>query len=161
MLSQDILDAFARVDLQGRLTNPPFNFGRAMEILPRALARPLRPNSAANTLQRQRRLTRSEADNLVDLYATGINVGQLAAAFEINRDTALRHLQRRRVPSRASVRKLTDEHLASVARRYLAGEPMTKLCDDLGINPTTLRRELTKAGVQLRPPGRPSARRVV
>ena len=34
---------------------------------------------------------------------------------------------------------------------------MTKLCDDLGINPTTLRRELTKTGIQLRRPGRPSA----
>ena len=127
-----------------------------MEILPGALARPMRPNSAAATLQRQRRLTRSEVDNLVDLYATGINVHQLAAAFGINRDIALRHLQRRGVPSRASVRKLTDELLATATRRYLAGEPMTALSDDLRVNPTTLRRELTKTGIQLRPPGRPS-----
>ncbi len=126
-----------------------------MEILPVVLARPIRPNCATATLQRQRRLTRSEVDNLVNLYATGINVRQLAAAFGINRDTALRHLQRRDVASRASVRKLTDELLAAAARRYLAGEPMAKLCGDLGVNPTTLRRELTKTGIQLRPPGRP------
>ena len=128
-----------------------------MEILPRVLARGMRPNHATATLQRQRRLTRSEVDNLVDLYATGISVRQLAAAFGINRGTALRHLQRRDVPSRATVRKLTDEHLATATRRYLAGEPMAKLCSDLGINPTTLRRELTTTGIPLRPPGRPAA----
>jgi len=127
-----------------------------MEILPGILARRIRPNRAAATLQRQRRLPRSEVDDLVDLYATGINVRQLAAAFGVNRDTALRHLQRRGVPSRATARKLTDELLATATRRYLAGEPMAKLCDDLGINPTTLRRELTKTGIQLRRPGRPS-----
>ena len=130
-----------------------------MEILPGALARRTRPNHVTATLQRQRRLTPYEIDNLVDLYATGINVRQLAAAFGINRDTALRHLQRRDVPSRASVRKLTDELLAVASRRYLSGEPMAKLCGDLGINPTTLRRELTKTGIQLRRPGRPSTPR--
>jgi transposase-like protein len=128
-----------------------------MEILPGTLAGRLRPNHATANLQRQRRLTRAEVDNLVDLYATGINVRQLAAAFGINRDTALRHLQRRDVPSRASVRKLTDDLLATATRRYLAGDPTAKLCGDLGINPTTLRRELTKTGIQLRRRGRPSA----
>jgi hypothetical protein len=132
-----------------------------MEILPGVLARRERPNRASANLQRQRRLTRSEIDDLVDLYATGINVRQLAAVFGINRDTALRHLQRRGVPSRASVRKLTDELLATATRRYLAGDPMAKLCGDLGINPTTLRRELTKTGIQLRRPGRPSVLREV
>jgi hypothetical protein len=93
-----------------------------MEILPRALARRIRPNHATTDLQRRRRLTRSDVDNLVDLYATGINVRQLAAA----------------------------------TRGYLAGEPIAKLCGDLGINPTTLRRELTNTGIQLRRSGRPS-----
>ena len=55
--------------------------------------------------------------------------------------------------------KLNDELLAAATRRYLAGEPMTSLCDDLGINPTTPRRALTKIGFQLRRPGRPSALR--
>ena len=82
-----------------------------MEILPRIRARRIRPSRTTANLQRQRRLTRSEVDNLVDLYATGINVRQLAAAFGINRDTALRHLQRRDVPSRASIRELTDDVL--------------------------------------------------
>ncbi len=85
-----------------------------------------------------------------------INVRQLAAAFGISRDTALRHLRRRDVPGRASVRKLTDELPATATRRYLSREPMTSLCGDHGINPTTLRRELTKTGIQLRRPGRPS-----
>ncbi len=44
---------------------------RAMEILPGILARRVGANRAAATLQRQRRLPRSEVDNLVDLYATG------------------------------------------------------------------------------------------
>ncbi|MFZ4811639.1 MAG: hypothetical protein ACOYL9_09865 [Ilumatobacteraceae bacterium] len=115
------------MDHQGRLSNRPHHFGRAIEILPGVLARQVRRDVATGKLQRQRRLTRSEVDNLVDLYATGINVRQLAAA----------------------------------TRRYLAGEPMAKLCSDLGINPTTLRRELTKTGVQLRPPGRPPTLRDV
>ncbi len=150
-----------RVDHQGRLSNPPHHFDRAMEILPVVLARRKRPNHATATLQRQRRLAPYEIDNLVDLYATGINVRQLAAAFGINRDTALRHLQRRGVPSRATERRLTDELHAEATRRYLAGEPMATLCDDLGINPTTMRRELSKTGIQLRRPGRPSTLRDV
>jgi hypothetical protein len=132
-----------------------------MELLPGILARRMRPNHATATLQQQRRMTRSEVDNVVDLYATGINARQLAATFGINRATALQHLQRRDVPSRATVRKLTDELLAAAARRYRAGEPMAELCSDLGINPTTLRRELTKTGIQLRRPGRPSTLRDV
>ena len=55
------------------------------------------------------------------------------------------------------MRKLTDELLATTTRRFLAGEPMTPLCDEFGNNPTTLRRELSTTGVQLRRPGRPSA----
>lgn len=105
-----------------------------MEILPGILARRVGANRAAATLQRQRRLPRSEVDNLVDLYATGINARQLAAAFGINRDTALQLLQRRGISSRATARKLTDELLATATRRYLAGEPMAKLC---GISAST------------------------
>jgi len=109
--------------------------------------------------QQQRRLTQVEVDELVAQYATGLNVMQVAAAFAVNRETALLHLQRRGVPSRAKVRILNDGTLAHAVRRYAAGEGMTTLCADLGINPTTLRRELTKAGVPLRAPGRPTRQR--
>ncbi len=144
------------VDLQGRLTNPPYNFGRAADRLPAILARAVRRDKAAAKPQEQRRLTPAAVDDLVALYGTGLNVGQVAAAFGVNRETALLHLRRRGVPSRAKVRKLTDETLATAMRRYVAGEPMTSLCADLGVNPTTLRRELAASGTPLRRPGRPA-----
>ena len=147
------------MDLQGRLTNPPYNFGRAVERLPAILARPVRRDKAAAKPQWQRRLTPTAVDDLVALYGTGLNVSQVGAAFGVNRETALLHLQRRGVPSRAKVRKLTDETLATAVRRYVAGEPMTSLCASLGVNPTTLRREVTATGTPLRPPGRPPTHR--
>ncbi len=144
-----------RVDLQGRLTNPSYNFGRAVGRLSAILARPVGGRQAAVKTQRQRRLSPSEVDELVALYATGLSVAQVAATFGINRETALLHLQRRGAPSRAKVRILNDDTVAAAVRRYVDGEPMTALSADLGVNPTTLRRELTALGTPLRPPGRP------
>ncbi len=119
------------------------------------LARPVRRDPVAATPQRQRRLTPKEVDDLVASYATGLNLAQIAAASGINRETALLHLQRRGVPSRAKVRILNEATLDAAVSRYVDGEAMTTLCADLGINPTTLRRELTEAGVPLRRGGRP------
>ena len=149
-------DSQRRVDLQGRLSNPPYHFGRAVRRLSVVLARGVRIPVAMAALQRQRWLTSAEVDDLVERYAQGdVNVRQLAALFGINRETAMLHLRRRGVPSRATVRRLDDDLVGEAAARYVAGEAMASLCQDLGIAASTLRRELTKAGIPLRRPGRP------
>lgn len=145
------------MDLQGRLTNPLYNFGRAVERLPRILQRPMHSGGAPEKAQKQRRLTQPEVDDLVRIYATGPNARRLAATFGINRETVLLHLQHRGVLSHACTRKLNDGLLADAARRYIAGDSVRSICAKFSINASTLRRELSKAGVQLRQPGRPAA----
>jgi len=137
-----------------------------MQILPAILDRRTRPNRATANLQRQRRLTRSEVDNLVDLYATGINVRQLATAFGINRDTALRrlqrrggvchrtvieHLQRAGVHMRKPQRKLVDGRLTQAIEHYSAGLSLARVGQILGVDAKTVGRSLRDAGVEVRP----------
>lgn len=106
--------------LQGRLTKQPYLVGRALKALPKMLARPapkivIRPAPP----QRQRRLNPIEVDHLVQAYVNGSTALQVAAQFGINRETVLLHLERRDIPHRAFVRKLTDADVSRAAAVYL------------------------------------------
>lgn len=94
-------------------------------------------------------------------YLDGSTLEALATAFEINRETAMLHLERRGVRRRVNPRKLRDDDVANLRRRYEQGEAVTVLCEAFAINATTMRRELQAAGVTLRPPGRPRGWRPV
>lgn len=144
------------VDLQGRLSNPPYNFGRAIRALSGVLARPQLGSSEPVSSQRQRRLKPTEVDALVVMYEAGSSVAAVAASCGINRETVLLHLQRRGVRRRADVRKLDDEDVRELARQYEAGDSMSSLSLKFAADPKTLRRELVAAGVTLRRPGRPT-----
>lgn len=105
--------------------------------------------------QSQRRLKPTQVDELVAMYASGCSVVVVVAErFGTNRKTAMLHLDRRGVRRRVNVRKLDDENVRAAAERYRAGDRMEALCRDFGVNSTTLRSELAKAGVALRKPGR-------
>lgn len=143
------------MDLQGQLSNPPYNFGRASKSLWRMLARQGVGEAKLASRQSQRRLKPTQVDELVAMYASGSSVVVVAECFGINRETAMLHLDRRGVGRRVNVRKLDDETVRAAAERYRAGDRMDALCRDFGVNSTTLRSELAKAGVALRKPGRP------
>lgn len=143
------------VDLQGRLSNPPYHFGRAGNALERMLVRRLGGKSEPVARQVQRRLKPSEVDELVVMYEAGSSARVVAESLGINRETVLLHLERRGVRRRVNLRKLSDEDVRAAARRYMAGEPMDNLTSQFTVDAKTLRRELVAAGVVLRSPGRP------
>ena len=87
-----------RVDLRGRLTNPPYNFGRVVELLPVILARPVRRDRAAAKPQQQRRLTPVEVDKLVQERVDGQTIATLARQFGVHRTTVMAHLRRIGLP---------------------------------------------------------------
>lgn len=147
------------MDLQGRLSNPPYHFGRAGNALERMLARQCVGKAKALSRQLQRRLKPFEVDELVLMYEAGSSVPTVAESLGINRETVLLHLERRGVRRRASVRKLTDEDVREAAEAYEAGCSMSSLTSRFAVDAATLRRELSLAGVALRRPGRPKSTR--
>jgi hypothetical protein len=62
------------VDHQGRLSNPPHHFARAMEILPGTLARSNTPRPVARYRQVQHRLISAEATALLIARDEGIAI---------------------------------------------------------------------------------------
>lgn len=144
------------MDVQGRLSNPPYHFGRAGNALGRLLVRPRHGDTGKlASLQVQRRLKPIEVDELVVMYEAGSSVVVVAEAFGINRETVLLHLERRGVRRRAVLRKLSDDEVRQAARRYQAGDSMSSLTSHFAVDGKTLRRELVAVGVELRSPGRP------
>jgi len=146
------------VDLQGRLSNPPYHFGRAGNALERILARQCASKAEPLSRQLQRRLKPTEVDELVGIYEAGSSVLAVAQSFGISRETVLLHLERRGVRRRANLRKLGDDEVRAAAIRYEAGDAMRSLTTHFQVDGKTLRKELTKAGVELRRPGRPKRR---
>jgi hypothetical protein len=76
----------------------------------------------------------------------------LVSQFGINRTTVLNQLERRGVPRRAAVRKLTDADVQAAARCYNSGEPLKVVAALFGVSANTIRQELMRAGVQMRAP---------
>ena len=86
------------VDLQGRLANPAYDFGRVVERLPAILARPVRRDNSAAKPQRQRLLTPVEAEKLTQERVDGQTIDTLARQFGVHRTTVMAHLRRIGLP---------------------------------------------------------------
>ena len=139
------------VDLQGRLSNPPYDFGRAVKALQRMLVRPRQDQPGGQrVVQVQRRLKPAEVDELVLMYEAGSSVPVVAESFGINRETVSLHLQRRGVRRRANARKLGIEGAEVAVALYAAGNSLSTVGSHLGVDAATVRRELANAGVPIR-----------
>jgi hypothetical protein len=139
--------------MQGRLSKQPYLVGRALKALPRMLARPeSKTVPRSKPTQKQRRLKPIEVDQLVQAYTDGSTAQQVADAFRVSRDTVLLHLERRGIPRRAFVRKLTDADVSRAANVYLdEGLSLLHVGALFQVDPTTMRREFARAGVPIRP----------
>ncbi len=63
----------------------------------------------------------------------------------------MRHLAEAGVSRRPNVRKLTDDHAAEAARLYATGLSLANVAEHFDVGADTIRRELTAAGIALRP----------
>ena len=119
-----------------------------VEILSTAPKVARKPRGAPKA--RQRRLTRLDVDRIVADYETGLTVDQTAAKNEIHRTTAMHWLKKRGVKTRRNVRKLTDIQVVTAGRRYVLGESIPSIAEELEVDPETLRREFRSFGIQIR-----------
>jgi transposase-like protein len=138
------------VDLIGRLSNPPYNFGRMVEQMPRIRSRQARPPRATHAVQRQTRLSEVERAQLVDDYLAGHSVSELASKFRLHRTTVLATLERQNVARRRTGTKLDPEAIQDAAARYRSGDSLATVADRFGVHPTTIANKLRAAGVPLR-----------
>lgn len=99
----------------------------------------------------QRRLSATAVDDLVSDYVAGSSIDALAAELGVNRTTIISHLDRRGVPRRKSVRKMTDVSVREAANHYGAGESLKVVAARFEIDARTLAREFDRAGVPTRP----------
>lgn len=104
--------------------------------------------------QKQNRLKPEEIDRLVAMYESGSSVNQLAELVKIHRTTVMAHLKRRGIPTRPTVRALTDEQVQEVIKLYKGGLSTAAIAIRYDVNPGTIRNELIRADVPRRSPGR-------
>ena len=99
-------------------------------------------------LQRQRRLTDSQALMLRDRYNEGATVYELAKEFGIRRATVSERLKKAGVSMRCQSPR--SELINSMAGLYESGLSLAAVGDRVGTSPGTVRRYLLIAGVQMR-----------
>ena len=99
----------------------------------------------------QRRLSRSEIEQLIHQYRDGVSIDGLARRYEIHRTTIIHHLDRAGISRRRVIRKMTDESVARAAARYAEGASLAVVASEFGVHQRTLAREFRRAGASIRP----------
>jgi AraC-like DNA-binding protein len=98
----------------------------------------------------QRRLSRSDIEQLAHFYEEGASIDALARQYHVHRSTVIRHLDQRGVPRRRVVRKMTDCLVALAARRNADGLSLTYVAQEFGVHERTLAREFRRAATPIR-----------
>jgi lambda repressor-like predicted transcriptional regulator len=93
--------------------------------------------------------------DIISLYLSGLTITDTAARAGLGRNTVARVLDRHRVPRRPEGRPRPpgsppDQELISL---YAAGHSLRQVAAKTGLDATTIRRVLARAGVPRRPPG--------
>ena len=160
---------FQRVDLMGRLSNPPeatkililqgsTTFNKHNVALCGATKQPIDDELVVPTEEEgrlsnpvQRRLTDANIGQLVEDYVGGLSVNALARRFGIHRTTVMNHLESRGVQRRRNVRKLSATKVALAAGRYANGLSLASVAKEFGVSEATLTREFHAAGIPIKP----------
>jgi AraC-like DNA-binding protein len=153
----------------GRLSNPPEvvatiadlgrsgrrRISRATEGTPGAARTPLDagPPEERGRLSNpvQRRLSRTEIEQLIGQYRHGSSIDTLSRRYEIHRTTVMHHLNQSDVARRTVVRKMSDETVTLAAAQYERGASLAAVAGAFGVHERTLAREFRRAGVAIRP----------
>jgi len=75
----------------------------------------------------------------------------LSKKFDVHRGTVAAHLERQGILRRVNRRKLTDKNVTKAAGCYEAGQSLEIVGKLFGVSAETMRKELRRAGVALRP----------
>ena len=79
-----------------------------------------------------RRLSPTQIDRLVSLYAQGASVAALVAQYGVHRTTAMTYLERRGVAPRRQGRKMNDDSVTVAVQRYEGGLSLAAVAAEFG-----------------------------
>jgi hypothetical protein len=134
------------VDLVGRYSNPQVLLERIRRLLDLpsgpGLPAPGRPGR-----QRQKRLNPDEVDRLVEDYAQGATIAQLAGSFSVHRTTVLGQLRHAGAERRTGV---VDRNIEEAARLYGQGWSLARVGHRLGVDAETVRQAFHRANIAVR-----------
>lgn len=88
--------------------------------------------------------------DMVTCYEAGALIRDVVAAFNVHRQTAVRHL--RSVGAQLRKAGLTEEQTARAEVLYLSGQTLAQMGEKFGVPQGTVNRCLRDHGVELRPP---------
>jgi len=131
----------------GRRARPGGTSGTVEELVPEEKGRLSNPR----WLSVQRRLERSEVDELVALYEAGLSLRAIARMLGVRHQTVADHLAQRRIPRRIIQPKLSGPGIVEAARHYEQGDSLATVARRLDVDAATVRRAFLRAGVTIRP----------
>jgi hypothetical protein len=106
------------------------------------------PRRVARRRQSQHRLDQEEILSLVADFNAGFLIGDLAKKYQIGPDTVRHHAKQAGVGPRYPA--MTPDQATEATNLYLSGCSLADVGGQLGVNPSTVRTSLLKAGVRLR-----------
>jgi len=115
-------------------------------------SRPAQPSIAdgyeavSQLRQEHKHLTDSEVDQLVIAYREGSTVLELAARFDCDRTTVMRHLKLRCAETR--YRRLSEAQIDEAVALYGHGMSLAKLGKRLSADPKTVKARLLERGLE-------------
>jgi len=99
--------------------------------------------------QIQRHLSASESEELCGAYQSGKTIRELTAQFRIHKTTVTAILERAGIDRR--VRTISPEEIAQATELYREGLSTAFIAASLGFSPETIRSNLRRHGVEIRP----------
>ncbi len=106
------------------------------------------PIQRKSPTQVQHRLGSDEADQMVTDYQAGAKIKDLAARYRINRNTVIGHINRTGV--RRHYPALVSEEIMRATQLYQSGRSLAAIGRHFGVNASTIRTALLRAGVAMR-----------
>ncbi len=106
---------------------------------------------------RARRLSAADQVAVLRAYQAGDSMAALAARFDVRRSTISELLRRSASPMRAE-RAISDDDVDQAVWLYDQGQSLVRIGERLGYNAETIRKQLKRRGVVMRPASQPGAR---
>jgi DNA-directed RNA polymerase specialized sigma24 family protein len=135
------------VELLGHYSNPD-NVSRLTSILA-GQGRDRPSGRTVRSHQKQTRLNPDQTRELLDAYAQGVEIKDLAARFGVDRATVAAIAKRAEAPKRYGI---VDRNIDVATQLYTQGWSTAAIGQHFGVHSGTVTRALRKTGVTMRKP---------